>query len=427
MLLHFQESTIFAFKSRKFKIFTAKFSITALHIDHEAAGDDDDEDDFDGKFEADSDIEDGNDDSIPDSRAWGSKRRNFYSTDFVDADYSSYNTKEQELAEQEETEARAIQQRLAKQLEESDFALDIFGEEDQPKKDDKTKSHEIYMQKDLSALSTRQKDQLFKKDSPEFHGLIGDFRTHLTESTELLDPILKHFKDNEDALTHPLLQVVAHRNQLILNYCSNISFYLVLKAQRMPIKHHPIVKRLFKFRQLILQMEEKFTTVFRPQLERLAEAINSGKEFTIAGDEVPQVKKTKKLRFLDTMQGDATVSTKSKKVIGEDDEDVELEQKLAALAEASDDENPEGEGKNDEVVEDDDGRRQITYQIAKNKGLTPYRKKELRNPRVKNKLKYRKAVIRRKGQVRQVYKQDKRYESEKFGINARVKKGIKIQ
>ena len=37
--------------------------------------------------------------------------------------------------------------------------------------------------------------------------------------------------------------------------------------------------------------------------------------------------------------------------------------------------------------------------MAKNKGLTPKRKKEYRNPRVKHRLKYRKAKIRRKGQV----------------------------
>lgn len=46
-----------------------------------------------------------------------------------------------------------------------------------------------------------------------------------------------------------------------------------------------------------------------------------------------------------------------------------------------------------------DVKRGITYQISKNKGLTPRRKKELRNPKVKNRMKYRKAKIRRKGQV----------------------------
>lgn len=53
------------------------------------------------------------------------------------------------------------------------------------------------------------------------------------------------------------------------------------------------------------------------------------------------------------------------------------------------------------IIDEDenDGKRPITYQIAKNKGLTPHRKKELRNPRVKHRMKYRKAKIRRKGQV----------------------------
>lgn len=42
--------------------------------------------------------------------------------------------------------------------------------------------------------------------------------------------------------------------------------------------------------------------------------------------------------------------------------------------------------------------------MAKNKGLTPHRKKELRNPRVKHRNKYRKATIRRKGAVSIIYK-----------------------
>ena len=46
-----------------------------------------------------------------------------------------------------------------------------------------------------------------------------------------------------------------------------------------------------------------------------------------------------------------------------------------------------------------DEKRAITYEIAKNKGLTPHKRKELRNPRVKHRMKFRKAKIRRRGQV----------------------------
>lgn len=71
-------------------------------------------------------------------------------------------------------------------------------------------------------------------------------------------------------------------------------------------------------------------------------------------------------------------------------------------------------------------RRSITYQIAKNKGLTPKRSKLQRNPRVKHRKKFEKAKVRRKGQVREVRTETTKYSGEYSGINARVKKGIKL-
>ena len=76
--------------------------------------------------------------------------------------------------------------------------------------------------------------------------------------------------------------------------------------------------------------------------------------------------------------------------------------------------------------DDDEQRRSITYEMSKNKGLMPKRSKLQRNPRVKHRVKYEKAKVRRKGQIREVRTEVKKYAGEMSGINKRVKKGIKL-
>merc|ERR1711976_373269 len=108
---------------------------------------------------------------------------------------------------------------------------------------------------------------------------------------------------------------------------------------------------------------------------------------------------------------------KTKKKLHEDDND------------SSDDNLDESESNVPALPEegvDEDERRAITYQIAKNKGLQPKRNKLQRNPRVKHRHKFEKAKVRRKGQVREVRKEVKKYGGEVSGINMRVKKGVKL-
>ncbi len=73
-----------------------------------------------------------------------------------------------------------------------------------------------------------------------------------------------------------------------------------------------------------------------------------------------------------------------------------------------------------------DGKRQINYQIEKNRGLTPRRNKDLKNPRKKHRIKYGKAVIRRKGQVQDQRERRDTYGGEATGIKTRVTKSVKL-
>lgn len=88
------------------------------------------------------------------------------------------------------------------------------------------------------------------------------------------------------------------------------------------------------------------------------------------------------------------------------------------------------EGKLAEVMEllGDDGKRAVNYQILKNKGLTPHRKKEYRNARVKKRKQYEKAKKKLKS-TRAVYDADAArgpYEGEKTGIKKNLSRSVKL-
>ncbi|CAI2163627.1 20369_t:CDS:10, partial [Funneliformis geosporum] len=87
--------------------------------------------------------------------------------------------------------------------------------------------------------------------------------------------------------------------------------------------------------------------------------------------------------------------------------------------------------KNNKVVYEEDilpdgSKRQINYQILKNKGLIPHRKKEQRNPRVKHRNKYEKAKKRIKSFKRVVVQQEGSYGGEKTGIKPKLSRSIKF-
>ena len=73
------------------------------------------------------------------------------------------------------------------------------------------------------------------------------------------------------------------------------------------------------------------------------------------------------------------------------------------------------------------GERAISRAIMKNRGLVPHKNKLNRNPRVKKREQYRKALIRRKGTVREVRTDEgHKYGGEETGIKRGISRSRKL-
>ncbi|CAH2096091.1 unnamed protein product [Euphydryas editha] len=405
-----------------------------------------DEDDKNDLGMADSDIEgqEKSDDDLPDSKAWGKKKRSYYSTDYVDQDYGGFGDDEED-ALMEEEEAKNIQKRLIEQLGEDDFTLNFFNKE-VTKSDEK----ETTIKTDISQMSKRQKIQLLEKESPEFAGLIDDFKSKLIVAKDDLQPVLQLVKGGK-LPNCSASKFVKTNYDLILNYCTNISYYLLLKSKKINIQNHPVIKRLYQYRQMLQKMEPIYLEIVKPQIDKILHAVKNNLELQIIKDKEESKKRksvkqandhpNKKLKLINAIEKDDAedtgVSDDNNEYEGSDfftsnSENMNKNVDQSEESGFSDNDEIENEqnkplNSSEAVITEVGDKREITYQIAKNKGLTPYRKKEQRNPRVKHKLKYRKAKIRRKGAVREPRTEIFKYGGEPSGIKANVKKSIKIK
>ncbi|XP_030348358.1 something about silencing protein 10 [Strigops habroptila] len=393
--------------------------------------------DEDGNLSMESDLEEHRQDTkLPHELSWGQHKHLYYDTDYGSDAQAKGKRSQQEVdaeEEEEEQEAQVIQRRLVQDLGEDDYGLDVIqGYLAEQQKIHDSKGQKI--DKDLQALSKKEQLKLLKQESPELLQLIEDFEVKLMELKDELHPLLQMVRNGTipQGKGSRYLQTKYH---LYLNYCANISFYLVLKSKRMPVHNHPVIERLVAYRNIINDLaviDQKLSSQVRMLLknyyDKKEDKLRKEKKFAVF---LPlDVKKPKSKRAPALANGWARAGEPS----DESDLDEEaalkyyqmMEEKLKLKRRRTEDEDGLGE----EAVldgEDPNKKRGVTYQMIKNKGLTPKRRKIDRNPRVKHREKFRRAKIRRKGQVREVRRELDRYAGELSGIRAGVKKSRKLK
>ncbi|CAF0854545.1 unnamed protein product [Brachionus calyciflorus] len=388
--------------------------------------DDSDDDKYDeDKYELEEEEDDGGDEE---NEAQNDDEDNLISTSWgrkKSAYYSGNKIQNEEDAELEEEEARLLQSKMMRQLDTNDFGLDAFklkgdkilktSEEIESKKlaekalgedeeQDEIDQDMKTISKNLSKLSKKEKLDFLKQESPELFELVRDFKQKMNELNQKLLPIYKAIKSGLIP-TSLACDYIINKTKLYLMYASHLSFYFALKSQRLPVDNHPIVKNILQFRNLCKQINS-IDANLNEEINLLVRAIQNGNQIVKKLDGNKKAKKSVKFETREERN----------KLVFDDDNKLESES----------DEIKKGENELDQEELNAD-KRAINYEMMKNKGLTPKRDKMYRNPRVRNRIKSRKALIKHKSIVPKVRSQDKRYGGEATGIRTNIVRAVKIK
>ncbi|XP_004703238.1 something about silencing protein 10 [Echinops telfairi] len=384
-------------------------------------GDDDDDGESVGEEDGDDDdssMQSETEASVDPSLSWGQRKKLYYDTDY--GPKSRGRKSQQDLEEEEreeEEEAQLIQERLTQALQEDDFGVTWVEAFAKPVPQVNEVGTRVV--KDLTKVSVKEKLKMLRKEAPELLELIEDLKVRLAEMKYELEPLLQ-MVEQRLIPSRKGSQYLRTKYNLYLNYCSNISFYLILKARRAPVHDHPVIERLATYRNLINKLsgvDQRLSSEIR-HLLKLKDG--TGKKELRLKIKSMTAKPKSAPKALAAASGATDISS---------DSDVD-ETALKYHKEMEDREKlkrKKEESTAEQALEDPKAKRAITYQIAKNRGLTPRRKKIDRNPRVKHREKFRRAKIRRRGQVREVRREEQRYSGELSGIRAGVKKSIKLK
>jgi len=431
---------------------------------------DDDSEDGSDESEADAEEEDENEDGsddedmsddddilqkkqadLPSDKAWGKNKKSFYNTDMLDEDVYASDEEAEIAAEEEEKEAIMLQKRMAQNLDADDF---YTVDENFINKENDEEEDETTVTKDLSKLSKKEKLELLSKESPELLPLLDDYKETMEEAKEIYHPLLSMC--NEGYIKHKqAVLFIETKHQLLMNYMVNISFYLALKANKEETQGHPICDVLVQHKELLDNMQgldEKLMDTFgdllvqykNGELENKFTAVQSkertNKQKKGKSSQSEAKKRSSKNKGDSDSNNDSSDSSEDENEAGDDNENkittvgidpleyynmIKRQTDKAKQKQTTGEDDEENELFDDNMNEDE--KRQITYEMSKNKGLIRKRRKELKNPRVKHKVKYKKAKIKHKGQVREVKPETMRYGGERTGIKSNLTKSVKIK
>ncbi|KRZ22233.1 Something about silencing protein 10 [Trichinella pseudospiralis] len=318
-----------------------------------------------------SDIESSEEDYLPNRDAWGKKRSTFYNTDYAGDEHEGFDSSEEEPAELEEIEAKSLQRSLNEWIQGSAFTLPRQALQVRDAKTDTAVGETVdssvtKIDMDLSTLTNDEKFEILGKQSP------------------LLVMLLKEYKEK------------VKLNRLFQKFCGLLN----LKMD----DRHPVVNRIVQWRKCLNIAYKKWNT-FEEDIEKILSNLEKGQSPSDAASNVDlQLRQhNQNAEEISTVNNDRDSMT----------DDLKIEEQTNQTEQS-------------DTIHNEFGKRSITYEMEKNKGLMPKRKKEQRNPRVRHRNRYRKALKKRRSQIPDVKREIHRYGGEARGLNPYIVRSVKL-
>ncbi|KYQ96795.1 U3 snoRNP protein [Tieghemostelium lacteum] len=269
-----------------------------------------DDDDYDTPLQDDNDMSDfeskevtkrkkNKDADLNNKLSWGTEKRSFYTGKKVDEE-KTYETDDEEF---EEAEIKGLQEQRSSKIQEQDYddqddtfrslVSNKFKSKDKSSTksaDEKllhsvnkdldsinfgNKTEEIEkLEKNISNYTKKEKLQYLLSESPLLLELLEEFKSKISEIKSSILPILEKVKSN-NLQTSKGISFLETKYHLLLSYCLNITYFLMLKSSGASVKDHPVVDQLVRIR-VILEKIKPLDHKLKYQIEKLLKTANSG-------------------------------------------------------------------------------------------------------------------------------------------------------
>ncbi|KAL4352216.1 hypothetical protein GQ457_06G014370 [Hibiscus cannabinus] len=217
--------------------------------------------------------EEEDEDEKEDRALWGDIKSRYYGGDNRDFELHS---SDDEAPMEEEEEVKEIQKERANKLSMEDFGLEDDSEDETNREltleemslkgkggklsfvseepmDDLTVFEEV--KKDLNALSKEEQMDVIHSSAPELIGLLSELNSSLEELESKVNPLLRKAKEGEIFLEGGM-RYLEVKQILLLAYCQQITFYLLLKSEGQLVRDHPVLGRIVEIQSLLDKVKQ---------------------------------------------------------------------------------------------------------------------------------------------------------------------------